>query len=251
LEDGTLVVDGITILLSVLTELEIDPQIGDLVNVEAVIKPDGSLVAREIKAQGRSKKGREGPSKVEIEGTIDVVNPDGSLVVNGITVIISELTEVKGNLLVGAQVKLEGVLQEDGTLLAYEAKTQGRRPSLGNVKLSLAGFVESILRDSDGNILSIVVNGATVTAEALTQFDGLLEVGAWVEVNGLTTNGQVVAGKITGGEHKGSSKAEEALERGRAKAEAARERAEEKADKASAQGRDEGENGRGKGRGKK
>jgi len=231
LDDGTLVVDGVPISFSILTELDFDPQIGDLVKVEASLQPDGSLVASEVETEDEPEtEGVPGPSNVEIEGTIESVNPDGSLVVNGITVAFSALSEIKGDIVVGATVKLEGLLQEDGTLLAQELKAKGRRATASGTDRKIEGLVESILRDPDGNIVGIVVDGQTISAEALTKFEGLLEVGASVEVEGLLTNGQFVAGKIEGEGNRGQAKAEEARERGRAKAEEKAEREQEKAE---------------------
>ena len=82
LDDGTLVIDGVPISLSVLTDFDIDPEIGDSVKVEVRLLPDGSLIAREVGGESESEaEGLPGRSKAEIEGTIETVNPDGSLVV--------------------------------------------------------------------------------------------------------------------------------------------------------------------------
>ena len=174
-------------------------------------------------------------SEAEIEGTIETVNPDGSLVVNGITVFIDSDAEVKGNLVEGAQVKLEGSLQEDGTLLAQELKARGRQAAASGTDREIEGLVEDILRDSDGNIIEIVVAGQTISAETLTRIEGLLEVGASVEIEGLEINGQFVATKVEGEEDSRRARAEEARRKGRAKAEEKaerkREREEEKAEK--------------------
>ena len=117
--DGTLVVDGVPISISILTELDVDPQIGDSVTVDASLQPDGSLVASEVEEE--EEPGMEElpeAREAEIVGTIETVNPDGSMVVNGITVFIDADAEIKGNLVEGAEVKLEGILQESGALLA-------------------------------------------------------------------------------------------------------------------------------------
>ena len=184
LDDGTLIIDGVPISLSVLTDLDIDPGIGDSVKVEASLQPDGSLIAIEVERERES--GTEGlsePSEAEIEGTIETLNPDGSLIVNGITVFIDANAEIKGNLVVGADVKLEGFLQEDGTLLAQELKARGRQAAASGTDRELEGLVEHILRDSQGNILGIVVDGQTISFESLTRFEGLLKVGSLVIIS--------------------------------------------------------------------
>ena len=229
LDDGTLVIDGVPISISILTDLDFDPEVGDSVEVEASIQPDGSLIAKEVEEASESDRGGVSePSEAEIEGIIETVNPDGSLVVNGITVFIDQDAEIKGNLVEGAEVKLEGVLQEDGTLLAQELKTWGRQAAASGTDREIEGLVEHILRDSQGNILGIIVDGQTISAESLTQFEGLLEVGASVEVEGLEVNGVFVATNVEGEEDSDRSRSEEAREKGRAKAEEKAERKREK-----------------------
>ena len=236
LDDGTLVIDGIPVSLSVLTDLDIDPQIGDSVKVEASLQADGSLIAKEVELERESDaEGVSEPSEAEIQGIIESVNPDGSLVVNGITVSIDADAEIKGNLVEGAEVKLEGFLQENGTLLAQGLKVRGRQATASGTERKVAGLVEEILHDQDGNIVAIIVDGETISVEALTEFEGQLGVGTSVEVEGLEIDGQFLAGKVVGEEDTGQATAEEAREKGKAKAEEkaekAREREEDKAER--------------------
>ena len=248
LADGTLVVDGVPISLSVLTDLDLDPEIGDSVNVEASFQSDGSLIAIEVEREKES--GTEGgsePRKVEIEGTIGTINLDGSLIVNGMTVSIDADAEIKGNLVVGAEVKLEGFLQEDGTVLALELKARGRQAAASGTERKIEGLVEDIMRDQDGNIVAIIVDGETISVEALTRFEGLLEVGASVKVKGLEINGRFVANKVEGEEDSGRSKAEAAREKGQARAEEAQEKGQAKAEEAQEKGQAKAEAAREKG----
>ena len=232
-----MVIDGLPISLSVLTDLDFDPEVGDSVKVEASFQPGGSLIAIEVEREEES--GTEGtsePRKVEIEGTVGTINLDGSLIVNGMTVSIDADAEIKGNLVVGAEVKLEGFLQEDGTVLALELKARGRQAAASGTERKIEGLVEDVLRDQDGNIVAIIVDGETISVEALTRFEGLLEVGASVEVKGLEINGRFVANKVEGEEDSGRSKAEAAREKGQAKAEAVREKGKARAEEAREKG---------------
>ena len=231
--DGTLVVDGVPISISILTELDVDPQIGDSVTVDASLQPDGSLVASEVEEEEEEPGTEELPEarEAEIVGTIETVNPDGSMVVNGITVFIDADAEIKGNLVEGAEVKLEGILQESGALLAQELKARGRQAAARGTDREIEGPVEEILRDSDGNIIEIVVDGQTISAETLTQIEGVLEVGVSVEIEGLEINGQFVATKVEGDEDSRRARAAEAREKGRAKAEEKAEREQEQAER--------------------
>ena len=92
--------------LSVLTEFDGDPQVGDSVDVQAFLDEDGSLIAREVDSTGTAE--ADGAPTVEIEGEIERVNDDGTLEVNGITVAASVLSEIKGDLTEGSSVKIEG-----------------------------------------------------------------------------------------------------------------------------------------------
>lgn len=243
LEDGTLVVGGLQVSLSPLTDLDFDPEIGESVKVEASLQPDGSLIAKEVEEEKVPEtKELSEPIKSEIEGTIETVNPDGSLVVNGITVIIDVDAEIKGNLVNGSEVKLAGILQENGTLLAQKLKSRGRQAAARGSDREIDGLLEDILRTPDGNIIGVVVDELIISTESLTRFEGLLEVGAAVEVKGLEVNGQFIATKVEG-EDSGLSRAEEARETGRAKAEERAERKREKEERKAAM--EENRSGRG------
>ena len=201
LADGTLVINGIEVHISALTELEGeldgDPVAGDYVEVKAFLAKNGDLIAREVESKG-GLAADEVPdlSQVQIEGTIDRINDDGTFVVNGITVATTTITEIRGEVTVGASVKIEGVLQVDGTLLASEIKGEGRRATYSGSEVKLEGLVETVNRDAGGTIVSIVVDGLTVAVEALTNFEGTLAVGSSVEVKGIFNDGVFLAAKI-------------------------------------------------------
>jgi hypothetical protein len=58
---------------------------------------------------------------VEFVGVLTAINGD-TLTINGMTVVITPMTEVEGTLKVGETVKVEGVLQSDHTVQASEIK---------------------------------------------------------------------------------------------------------------------------------
>ena len=135
-------------------------------------------------------------SQVQIEGTIDRINDDGTFVVNG---------DYRGhNDHHGDQRRSDGgslgqdrrCLQVDGTLLASEIKGEGRRATYSGSEVKFEGLVETVNRDAGGTIVSIVVDGLTVAVEALTNFEGTLAVGSSVEVKGIFNDGVFLAAKI-------------------------------------------------------
>ena len=196
LDDGTLIIDGIAVTLSVLTEFDGDPQVGDSVAVEALLQADGSLLAREVDSTGTAGDEDAPPDTVEIEGEIELVNDDGTLVVNGITVAASVLSEIKGDLTEGSSVKIEGVLLANGSILAGELKGEGRRATASGSDVKIDGLVESVERDENGNVLSVTVDGLTIGVEALTDLDVVLEEGAEVEIKGIISGGTFLASRV-------------------------------------------------------
>ena len=208
--DESITVNGITIAFSALTELEGDIQPGDYVEVKALLSPDGLLLAREVEGKGQALPGDIfEPSKAEIEGTITEVNQDGTLVVNGLTIAISPLSKIKGVLTEGAFVKIEGVLLPDGSLLAEEIKGEGRKATSSGTEVKVKGLLEAVNRDQDNNIMSVVINGLTIALDPLTKVEGPLEEGLLVEVKGIISNGEFLAGKIEVSEDEGPAGAPE------------------------------------------
>ncbi|MCH8191762.1 MAG: hypothetical protein IIC80_10480, partial [Chloroflexi bacterium] len=204
-DDGTLVVNGISVALSALTEREGDLQVGDFVIAEGLVQADGSLLARAVESKGSAEEADIAElSNVEIKGIIEMVNEDGTFIVNGITVGVSILTEIKGALVEGASVKVEGVFLDDGTVLARELKGAGRRATASGTEVKVEGLLETVQRDDQGNVVSVVVGGLTIAVQALTDVEGLLKPGVTLEVKAIILDGEFLASKIEA--RKGSGK---------------------------------------------
>ena len=197
LDDGTIIVDGLSVAIGDLTEIDGELKVGDYVEVKAHVQEDGSLVAREVESKG-TLEAEDVPerSKVEIQGTIDRVNDDGSLVVNGVTVHFSALSETKGNLIQGASVKIEGVLQPDGSVLAREAKGEGRRATRSGNEVTVEGHVESVDRGARQRITGLVVDGLAIQVRAVTKVRGKIGPGTLVEIEAVIIDGRYIAREI-------------------------------------------------------
>lgn len=196
--DNSITINGITLALSVLTELDGELEVGRFAEVEALLQEDGTLVAKEVEIKGKPGD-EETPerSKVEIEGTIESVSEDGTtLVVNGITVTISPLSEIQGSLTVDASVKVEGVLLDDGSLLARKVKGEGRRATRSGTEVKIEGVIEALQTDSQGRITGMTIDGLEVAIEALTKVEGELQQGVRVEVKGIFSDGVFLASKV-------------------------------------------------------
>ena len=250
LDDGTLVIDGVAVALGDLTELEGDAQVGDFVEVEALIQEDGLLLAKEVESEGQlEKEDVEEPDAVEIEGTVESVNEeDNTLVVNGIRVALSALSETRGDLVVGESVQARGILRENGSLLARKLKGRGRKATASGNEVKVEGVLDEVNRDEDGNVISVVVNGLTVGIEALTETEGSLEPGASVEIKAIIAEGAVLASKVEvedGADttEDAEEKAEEAQSRAATEAEEERDEDEVQADEERKKSEPESEEG--------
>jgi hypothetical protein len=198
LDDGTLIVDGILVVLSALTEIEDGARAGDFVEVEARLQPDGSLLAREVVNLGVAEaQDIPEPSTVEIEGTLESIDEEGNLlVVNGIKVALSVLSETKGELIVGSPVKLEGFLLPDGSVRARELKGEGRAATTSGTEVKIEGVIGRVNRNEAGDVESVVIDGLTLGVGALTEFEGTLEPGAEVSAKAIISNGTFLASKL-------------------------------------------------------
>ncbi len=96
-------------------------KVGENVQVEGTTQADQSLLARKIKLQDREGDDNE----VELEGTIQSINPGGSLVVAGRSVLTDGQTRIRGDqdkpltladLKTGQKVEVKGVAQGTAVL---------------------------------------------------------------------------------------------------------------------------------------
>ncbi|MCH7625678.1 MAG: hypothetical protein IIC83_07115 [Chloroflexi bacterium] len=191
LTDNGFVIRGHRIAISDLTEIEGELTQGAMVKVEAIILEDGSILAKEIVVKGERP---ERPSRVKIEGIIQEVLTDHTFTVDGITVEIVRRTEVKGKIIEGAEVKVEGVLQDDGSVLAIKVKTEVKRVH-DAVETKIEGVIDQVVRDR-GRVVAIVVDGVRIRIQALTKVDVRLHKGLRVKVKAIETDHGLLAVEI-------------------------------------------------------
>ena len=212
-ESPGVVVDGIRIVLSDLTKALGDIEVGSMVSVKTEIQSDGSLIAREVsEISHESETGETRASPVDIEGRIEQVEADGSLLVNGIPVKVSSLTEIDSALQVGAPVQVRGLLQRDGSVLAREILGYGPNITTG-AEASIEGLVNEVTTAADGSVSSFLIGGISVTVDRLTRLEteqGIVEnmppgpvpLPLDVTINGVTVrinSGTQIVGSLTGG----------------------------------------------------
>lgn len=225
-------VEGVSFTVNSTTQIKGDPALGDQVKVH--LSPDlatGVLLATEIEpaedqvepsetsepgddlltSTDEASSTPESDTTPETEATpgsedyefIGVVNVmgSGSWTINDKTVTITDQTEIKDAIIVGDTVKVEAQVQLDGTITAKEislASSEDMKNSQDSeggesegIEVKISGVVQAY---SDS---SITVNGQTIAFLPSTEIEGVLAVGAAVEVEAyLTADGTLNAKSI-------------------------------------------------------
>lgn len=179
--------------------------VGALVEIEGLIQFDGSVNAIEIEVKPESSTGIPVKFLGKIERLPDNNTRTGDWVISGRTVKINERTVIKteqGQVMIGALVDVEGVVQLDGSIVATKIEVRGSiDPPVINVYFR--GTVET-LPPSNGTVPGFIgdwkVSGRTVRvapSTAVNEERGKVAVGASVEISGtLAGDGTVNAQKI-------------------------------------------------------
>ena len=192
-EDETIVVDGISVELSDLTQTTGDTGVGSNVRIKAELQLDGTLLAREVvQYVAYDDTGEPRANPVDIEGRIEQVGTDGGLTVNGIPVTVSALTTIDAALQVGSPVQVRGLLQLDGSVLAREIVGYGEGVT-GGTEASVTGVVERVNVRADGQTTGFIIDEITVYTDQLTRMEVDLTVGVAVVVQAIVINGEILA----------------------------------------------------------
>lgn len=140
-ENGVLIVGGREVVITAQTEVKFQPQKGLNVKVEGTVQADGSVLAREISSvpdgqathmPDMSRTPGANPTheqhatreanETEFTGTVSSINGN-VFVVDSVTVVVTG--EIKSTIVVGDMVKVHGVTQTDGSILAREIEKVG------------------------------------------------------------------------------------------------------------------------------
>ena len=118
--DGEWIINGAAVFVDPLTRLEGAPTVGERIKVKALLQEDGSLQAVKIEGKGRGKS--RSRNKAEFRGTVDNILNDGTLIIDGVPISLSVLTDLDIDPQIGDSVKVEASLQADGSLIAKEVE---------------------------------------------------------------------------------------------------------------------------------
>ncbi len=195
---GEWVVGSLTFQADAATEFDQERgafTVGEFVKVEFVIQQDGTFLAKEIRSVNTKhddEDGEHGDRDMTHDGkafgVIDSV-ADGGLGVwqiGGISYTVTATTELNaknGALVAGQNVKVEYLVDAEGSRIAKEIKSMP--PTAGDPQglLKLVGFVDAM--PSDGFSGEWSIGGVIFQADANSKFEeenGLLDVGVFVEV---------------------------------------------------------------------
>ena len=136
------------------------PEVDLIAEVEALVRPDESLLAIEIEVE-------EAEAEIEFEGTITSLEP---LVIAGYTVILDG-ADIEGELAMGRNAEVEGLLQDEDTVLALKIKVEE-----GETEIEFEGTITSLE--------PLVIAGYTVILDG-ADIEGELAMGRNAEVEGL------------------------------------------------------------------
>lgn len=169
-------VAGRTVIVTTTTRIEGPIAVGTFVKVKGIVQPDGTILASRIQRE------EEERPEIEFQGVVEEILPNGYRIAGHI-VVVTTTTRIEGSITVGAFVKVEGIPQPDGTILATHIRLQE--------EVRFTGVVEAIL--SNG----YRVSGRTVVVTDLTKVKDPVAVGDWVEVKGfLQGDGSILAREI-------------------------------------------------------
>lgn len=169
-------VAGRTVIVTTTTRIEGPIAVGTFVKVKGIVQPDGTILASRIQRE------EEERPEIEFQGVVEEILPNGYRIAGHI-VVVTTTTRIEGSITVGAFVKVEGIPQPDGTIMATHIRLRE--------EVRFTGVVEAIL--SNG----YRVSGRTVVVTDLTKVKDPVAVGDWVEVKGfLQGDGSILAREI-------------------------------------------------------
>jgi hypothetical protein len=155
---------GRTVEVSQTTQIDNSIVVGDLVTVEGVIQPDGIWLADSIRLVS------ETGLPFEFTGVVQQIGTT-SWLISGISIAVTDTTQIESGLEVGDVVRVEGHILDNGLWLADEVKRADDER-----KFEFSGIVQ--------NMSPWTVSGITFTTTDQTEIAPGIEIGDRVKVEG-------------------------------------------------------------------
>jgi hypothetical protein len=155
-------VSGITFTTTEQTEIDAGIKIGDRVKVEGRILADGTWLAEEIQLLDNQ------PLTFEFIGQVTHIDP---WIVSGITFTVNSSTTIESGIVVGDRVRVTGIVQPDGTLLAQRIERLDQELGCTEIRVKIVAI--------NGNQL-VLSDGQTITLTDAIEVEGHLQISAVV-----------------------------------------------------------------------
>lgn len=175
------IIGGQTFQTDANTQIIGDPQLGDWVWVEGRLLADGTRLADRIVLL------RSTPAdSFTIIGEVGAIN-DESWTVAGQVILVNAETDLETGIVLGDIVQVNGLIQEDGSLLALRIRLL--EPELGT-PFEFTGIVQAVGEEV------WQISGIAITVNAETEIKGDIETGDVVKVEGWVWDGVWLAQEI-------------------------------------------------------
>ena len=155
-------VSGITFTTTEQTEIDAGIKIGDRVKVEGRVLADGTWLAEEVRLLDAQ------TLTFEFIGQVTSINP---WIVSGITFTVNSSTTIESGIVVGDRVRVTGVVQPDGSLLAQRIELVDEELGCTEIRVKIVAI--------NGHQL-VLSDGQTIDLTDKIEIEGQLQVSAVV-----------------------------------------------------------------------
>ncbi len=197
--DGTLTVNGIRIRREQLAATRGDVSEGASVQIAGELRRDGLVHATDVKGEDRA--ATQAGNDVTVEGVIESIEHGADqqtavrLVIDGTTVALRDLTDVKVRLRRDTRVRVHAVIV-DGEIIARKVELSRAVHLVRPAAVHISGKIERVQRSAAGGVAAIAVNGVAVHITETMEVRGELEAGVAVRITGATRDRAIVAAVI-------------------------------------------------------
>ena len=155
-------VSGITFTTTEQTDIDAGIKIGDRVKVEGRVLADGTWLAEEVRLLDAQ------TLTFEFIGQVTHINP---WIVSGITFTVNSSTTIESGIVVGDRVRVTGVVQPDGSLLAQRIELVDEELGCTEIRVKIVAI--------NGHQL-VLSDGQTIDLTDKIEIEGQLQVSAVV-----------------------------------------------------------------------
>ena len=190
-DNANLILASTEVAIDLYTVMTVGVSVGDAVLIEAVLRPDGSLLARRVE---HDEGVGQTPARTVLRGAFQGRHSDtGEWEISGAKVTVDARTYTDPLPSDGQRVKVSAILRDDGTLYAREIENLPETVDLeGEHSVSLEGIFREITSEGAWN-----VGGLPFQVDANTVLSGRPSVGRRVAVAATAKNVGLLATEVS------------------------------------------------------